>query len=148
VFDVEPKKLARDYAKAGSVRALAEKYGVARSTLQTALKRHGIELRKRGQQRIAVPDKTLVADYKALRSSHAVARKHGVSQSAVYRALRRADDIEMEARGGKRKRLDDSKVLAAYERTESIRGVAADCGIDFKTARKALVRLGLMTKGE
>lgn len=147
----DPRRLTRAYESSKSIAALAERIGVSATTVQRALKRHGIRALPRNRNRrpatanILDDAAWLRSQYRA-RSGVDIAAELGASSRTVYAAMDRHGIPRRTEPGAsklRRPQLTDSDWLhAAVERASSTQ-VAKELGVSAGTVTTAYVRAGL-----
>lgn len=109
-IDARIKEVARRYLAGETMQQLADDLGVTSSGVRNALRRHGVPLRKPGEDRRGTEGKRALTDgqtaeagrlYESGLSMDAVAVRFGISQHAVSNALRRLG-VQTRPRGGDR----------------------------------------------
>jgi transposase len=144
----DAKWLADRYDRAWTIREIAHELGVNQQMVGSALRRHGIVVRShRGSEHPQLVDAAWLAARVDELGTDGVAAELGVSRVGVQAALHRHGlDSPHRFDGGYLERPSPSSLLAAWEREETIKGVARAFEVSHTTAAIWLATVGVFIK--
>jgi lambda repressor-like predicted transcriptional regulator len=134
------------YASGLSLRQVADRTGLSRTTVRRVLDRHGVTRRPPGRARppASPPDQDIISLYLSGLTITDTAARAGLGRNTVARVLdRHRVPRRPEGRPRPPGSPPDQELISLYAAGHSLRQVAAKTGLDATTIRRVLARAGV-----